>query len=148
MFSGTVKTEWLDDGRDMRLLETLTFTDAIGQVWEAPVGSIINGASIPKILWSVIGSPYTGKYRRPTVLHDVYCTTRTEPHQVVHRLFNEMMQCDGVEESLRIRMFKAVWYFGPKWPMLLGRPSESIQTKITHRPEDILTVLDSLPWPL
>lgn len=121
MFSGSVKTEWLDDGRNMRLLETLTFTDSAGKVWTAPAGSVINGASIPGIFWQTIGSPYIGLYRRASVIHDVYCGSRTEPHQAVHRVFNEMMKYDGVTDVTRIRMFKAVWYFGPKWSPSLRR---------------------------
>lgn len=78
-FSGNPKTEWLVDSsgedRDMCLLEDFSYSDPSGRVWPAPKGSIINGASIPRPLWSTVGSPYTDDYRRASVVHDVACQT-------------------------------------------------------------------------
>ena len=65
-FSGNPKTEWLvnasEEDRDMRLLEDFDYTDPDGRVWPAPKDSIVNGASIPRPLWSTVGSPYTDGY--------------------------------------------------------------------------------------
>ena len=51
-FSGNPKTEWLIDAsgkdRDMLLTEDFWYEDPNGQKWDAPEGSIINGASIPR----------------------------------------------------------------------------------------------------
>jgi len=76
-FSGNPKTEWLVDefgaDRDMKLLEEFSYTDPNGKKWIAPIGSHINGASIPRPLWSTVGSPYTDDYRRASIIHDVAC---------------------------------------------------------------------------
>ncbi len=76
-FFGSAKTEWIisndGDDRDMRLLEEFSYTAPNGRNWVAPVGSIINGASIPQPLWTAVGSPYTGDYRRASIVHDVAC---------------------------------------------------------------------------
>jgi hypothetical protein len=72
-FSGNPRTEWLSDkgdDRDMRLLEAFWYIDPDGRRWDAPAGTVINGASIPRTLWSSVGSPYTGDYRRAAVVHD------------------------------------------------------------------------------
>ena len=71
-FSGNPKTEWLSDdcGRYMRLIETFSYIDPQGRRWEAPTGCITDGATIPRTLWSSVGSPYTGSYRRAAILHD------------------------------------------------------------------------------
>lgn len=77
-FSGNPQTEWLSDrgdDRDMKLLAPFWFTDPAGRHWVAPEGSIVNGASIPRTLWSSVGSPYTGDYRRAAVIHDVSIKT-------------------------------------------------------------------------
>jgi hypothetical protein len=78
-FSGNPKTEWLADehGRDrnMQLLEDFSFTGPDNRIWPAPKNSVINGASIPQPLWSLVGSPYTDDYRRASVVHDVACGT-------------------------------------------------------------------------
>lgn len=75
-FSDNPKTEWLTqtgDDRNMKLLEDFTYTDPDGKVWVAPKGNVVNGASIPAALWSTVGSPYTGEYRRASIVHDVAC---------------------------------------------------------------------------
>jgi len=76
-FSGNPKTEWLSNAtspdRDMKLLEDFSYTDPNGRIWPAPMGSVVNGASIPRPLWSLVGSPYTEDYRNASVVHDVAC---------------------------------------------------------------------------
>jgi hypothetical protein len=148
MFNGRVRAEWLDDGRNMRLLESLTFTDSTGKIWSALPGSIINGASIPKILWSILGSPYVGLYRRAAVIHDVHCSLKVEPYQAVHIVFNEMMAFDHVKDLLRTRMFKAVWYFGPKWVSSLFCTTPYYSELLPADPTEALEALDAKPWPL
>ena len=116
MFSNTVKVEWkAGSSRKMTLLEDVTFTDSHGKVWLASADSKIDGASIPRFFWFLVGSPFVGRYRRASVIHDVYCVTRSEPYQAVHKVFNEMMKADKVTKLKRKIMFKAVWYFGPRW---------------------------------
>ena len=78
-FKGEVVAKWLDDGRQMELMESFGFTDPSGQNWEVPKGAIVDGASIPKILWSIVGSPYTGQYRKASVIHDYYCNVMARP---------------------------------------------------------------------
>lgn len=78
-FSGNPRTEWLEDqsgpDRNMELLEKFSFSDPDGRAWDAPKTSVVNGASIPRALWSLVGSPYTDDYRRASVVHDVACNT-------------------------------------------------------------------------
>lgn len=76
VFSGEPRAVWLTEpqpDRRMELLEGFTFTDAAGKVWDAPKGWRVDGASIPRALWTQIGSPFTGDYRRASILHDVNC---------------------------------------------------------------------------
>lgn len=153
MFSGPVIAEWLDDGRDMRLVQELKFTDTTSRVWVAPAGSRINGASIPRIFWPIVGSPYVGKYRRASVIHDVECALKFSDWEDVHRVFNEMMKFDRVDNHLRQRIFKAVWYFGPRWGAthlfdqhgVLSAPSPF---ELPSGVKDLMGLLDSRPWPL
>ena len=114
-FSGNVKAEWLDDGRKMRLLETITFTDSKGKVWTSEKGRVINGADIPRFFWRVAGSPYVGLHRRPSVLHDIQCEDRTESYKNVHRMFYEAMLAEGMDKHEAKQKYIAVKNFGPKW---------------------------------
>ena len=59
-YSGTIDTRWDADGRTMTLLNELRYTDPKGVIWIAPAGSVIDGASIPRALWSLMGGPFEG----------------------------------------------------------------------------------------
>jgi hypothetical protein len=114
-FSNRVETEWLSDGRSMRLLSDLTFRDPRCRDWTAPEGSMVDGASIPRFFWRAIGSPFVGRYRRASVLHDVYCQTQSCPSTLVHRMFREAMRADGVGRVRAWLMWLAVQCFGPRF---------------------------------
>lgn len=118
---GTVKTEWLKtSGADrlMRLLEDFSFEDNNGIYWTAKAGSIIDGASIPKYLWMIVGDPFIGDYRRASVIHDVHCRDQIKTHEAVHRMFYDLMIADGVPKGKADRMYWAVRTFGPKWEVI------------------------------
>ena len=114
-FSGPVKTEWVDNGRDMVILNHVSFTAPNGIIWSVYPGEIINGASIPRLFWRVVGSPYVGKYRRASAFHDVYCINRSRTWEAVHKVFKTMMLCDGVSKVKAETMYRAVRHFGPRW---------------------------------
>ncbi|HEX9305213.1 MAG TPA: DUF1353 domain-containing protein [Thermoanaerobaculia bacterium] len=114
-FVGTVKTEWIEPDRKMRLLDDFAYVDPSGVEWKAPKGSVVDGASIPQVLWSVVGSPYTGEYRNASVVHDVACEERDRTWQDVHRMFYEACRAGGVGEQKAKLMYAAVYHFGPKW---------------------------------
>jgi hypothetical protein len=116
-FIGDVVAKWLKhEGADrkMKLVNKFTFIDSDDTKWVAPIGSIINGTSIPKFLWSTLGSPYVGDYRRASVVHDVECQIRKKPYRKVHRMFYDAMICDGMDKYLSIHMYMAVRLFGPR----------------------------------
>ncbi len=118
-FEGEVQTEWLKHGgtdRQMELLADFKYVDDSGSTWVAPKGHVVDGASIPEMLWTMAGAPFVGDYRRATVLHDVYCDTKSKPHKAVHRMFYEAMLTDGVNGFKAGKMYTAVRLFGPKWP--------------------------------
>ena len=115
-FIGDVDVRWLaNEPRKMKLLEAFQFVDKKGVKWSAPIGSIIDGASIPKLFWRLIGSPFVGKYRRASVIHDVYCVTKERPHSQVHKMFYDAMRVDGVSYLKAKTMYLAVKWGGPKW---------------------------------
>lgn len=116
-YEGRVVAEWLTDqaGRQMRLIESFSFVDTSGVKWTAPAFSIVDGASIPSIFWSNFGPPFVGKYRRASVIHDVYCERRDREHRKVHKMFYDAAITDGVDRSKARLMYLAIRAFGPKW---------------------------------
>jgi hypothetical protein len=106
-FSENPKTEWLTnlggEDRDMKLLNTFSFTDPNGKVWIAPIGAVVNGASIPRPLWSTVGSPYTGEYRRASIVHDVACDSKEISRKDADVMFFHACRaggCDPVQARL------------------------------------------------
>jgi hypothetical protein len=118
---GEVQTEWLSDGRSMRLTENVSFIDSKGVEWFACAGDIVDGASIPWFLWRAIGSPFVGKYRKASVIHDVYCKNKQRNSKRVHTLFHEIMIHDGVEPYKAHAMWLGVRLFGPRFKGRLTR---------------------------
>ena len=116
-FKGEVIALWLADGRNMQLTQRFAYLDPRGKEWVAPIRSIVNGASIPGSLWSVVGGPYEGQYRKASVVHDVACEVMSETWESVHLMFYEACRCGGVTEARAKMMYYAVYNFGPRWQL-------------------------------
>ena len=80
-----------------------------------PAGAVVDGASIPKVLWPVVGGPFEGKYRDASIIHDWYCDKRTRTWQATHRVFYDAMLVSGVRAKRAKAMYFAVRWAGPRW---------------------------------
>src|SRR5213596_905374 len=120
-YDGEPVTKWNPDGRTMTLLTELRYTDPNGNLWVAPIGSIVDGASIPRYLWSVMGGPFEGKYRNASVLHDVAYDEHKRPWQDCDRMFYYAMRCSGVSVAEAKTMFYALCRFGHHWKFPIKR---------------------------
>lgn len=117
-FEGTVQAEWVRSGgqdRNMKLLKDFTYVDPKGKKWTAKKGFETDGASIPKVFWSIVGGPFEGGYREAAVIHDWYCDTKTEPWKDVHRIFYYASMAAGVSEKKAKILYAGVRIGGPKW---------------------------------
>src|SRR6202163_4615896 len=120
-YSGYVEARWENDGRTMTLLSELRYTDPEGVVWIAPAGSVVDGASIPRSLWSFMGGPFEGKYRNASVLHDVSYDQHNRPWQDCDRMFYNAMRCSGVSAAEAKTMYYALYKFGRHWKFPIKR---------------------------
>ncbi|MDY6922958.1 MAG: DUF1353 domain-containing protein [Pseudomonadota bacterium] len=116
------RIELLEDGRMARLLGPIAYHRPDGTAWPVPAGSTLDGASIPRALWTLIGGPFEGKYRNASIVHDRYCDSHERRWQDTHRMFHDAMRCSGVGAARAGVMFYAVYRFGPRWadPALEG----------------------------
>ena len=118
-FKGEVETRWLvepDEDRKMELLENFSFIDSSSYEWEAQKGDVVDGASIPEVVWSkIVGTPFIGDYRRASVVHDVACDRKEKTSREAHRMFYEAMLADGTSEAKALLFYTAVRLFGPQW---------------------------------
>ncbi|MGI9089131.1 MAG: DUF1353 domain-containing protein [Chthoniobacterales bacterium] len=128
-FSGPIETRWENDGLNMVLLQELRYTDPYGEVWVAPAGSRVNGASIPRAFWSLIGGPFEGKYRNASVLHDVAYEKQARSWEAADLMFYNAMRCSGVGVVTAKTMYYALRRHGRHWqhrqalPVATGRPT-------------------------
>jgi Protein of unknown function (DUF1353) len=119
-FVGTVKTEWIDTGSEMTLLEDFSYIGPDNAEWKCPKGSKIDGASIPQFLWTVIGSPYTGLYRKASVPHDIACQERKKSSDEVHLMFYNACLAAGCSETDAKVLYAGVLIGGPDWEVAGG----------------------------
>ena len=146
-YSGAPVTRWEPDGRTMTLLSELRYNDPQGHIWIAPAGSVVDGASIPRSLWSIMGGPFEGKYRNASVLHDVAYEQHNRPWQECDRMFYNAMRCSGVSGVEARTMYYALYKFGRHWkapraePVTLGGEmvarAEEIRPAIPVNPDQI-----------
>jgi hypothetical protein len=120
-YSGEPVARWDSDGRTMTLLSELRYTDPKGETWIAPVGAKVDGASIPRYLWSLMGGPFEGKYRNGSVLHDVSYDQHNRPWQDCDRMFYNAMRCSGVSAAEAKTMYYALYKFGRHWKFPIKR---------------------------
>ena len=71
-----------------------------------------DGASIPKALWGIIGSPMTGGYQRSACLHDALYASEYFEREMCDDIFLEAMESEGVPRFKRLAMYYAVRMFG------------------------------------
>ena len=114
-FAGDLVLKALPDGRTMELVQPLTYTDSGGVTWSVPARTKVDGASIPSVFWSIIGAPYSGKYREASVIHDYYCANKSRHWKAVHKVFLDGMLARGIDKIQAQLMYLAVYRFGPRW---------------------------------
>ena len=130
-FSGPVETRWENDGSNMVLLSELRYTDPYGEVWIAPAGARVDGASIPRAFWSIIGGPFEGKYRNASVLHDVAYEEQSRPWEDADRMFYNAMRCSGVGVMTAKTMYYALRRHGRHWKHRQALPVDNGPSRAT-----------------
>lgn len=112
----------------MTLLNRFAFVDDAKRVWSVPANARVDGASIPKFAWSILGSPFVGRYRKASVVHDWYCDVRTRKWKATHRMFYEAMRTSKVSGAKARIMYAAVYYAGPRWAVAADYDSRLAET--------------------
>jgi len=69
-FESTPEVQYLHGGMRVRLLADFVYHDSTPRRWIAPKGLVSDGASIPREIWSTIGSPLGGPHFFGALLHD------------------------------------------------------------------------------
>ena len=96
-------------------------------------GFDFDGASVPRALWSVVGSPMTDGYQRAACLHDALYASEYFDRDVCDKLFLEAMESEGVGYFKRYAMYYAVRAFGGQvWKEHTKEEVNAYRKFITH----------------
>ncbi len=109
--------EMLEDNR-MRLLEDVIFSiDSVCGVTiriDVPKGYAFDGASIPRMFWTLVGQPTDGLSLRAACIHDWMCD-QAETYamrRLGDTLFLHVMEDSGVSKLRRLILYLAVRFYG------------------------------------
>jgi len=102
----------------------LEFVDSDGLQWIAPVGTLTDGASVPRLALGVTDGRFENMFLKAAVVHDAYCQDinkdrspgfQSRPWQQVHRMFYDACLAGGTPKLRASLMYSAVYWFGPRW---------------------------------
>ena len=84
-----------------------------GQVVRIKAGFVTDGASIPQIAWTLIGSPMDRPLLGPALIHDaLYAAELTPDHSTADWMFLQYMQMAGIGWVKRNLVWSAVRTWG------------------------------------
>lgn len=139
-YEGELILEPLPGTGAMKLLKLYSYIDPAGGRWDAPAGTVSDGASIPRFVWSIVGDPWGADYRNAAIIHDVACKKKERPWEAVHLTFYYAMLAAGVSETRARIMYSAVNNFGPRWG-INAKGERYEQASRTMNKADYLTIV-------
>lgn len=111
-FVGGLRVTFLIGGRLVKTCRKFSFIDRHGVEWSALPGLVSDGATIPRLVWPLIGGPFEGDHRRAAILHDAAYASQDRPRWRADAMFFAAMRCDGEALADSIVMYLAVRLFG------------------------------------
>lgn len=116
IFTGQLQLSPTGDGVNMKVLQPISYDDSAGHMISVPAEFETDGASIPRALWSIVGSPFSGgNYVQAAVIHDEGCVSRQYPWEITHMMFYTAMLDSGVSEHQAKLLYFGVRVGGPRW---------------------------------
>lgn len=116
-------------GSDYELAQGFRFRATVDRVWDVVVhlkpGFKTDGASIPRFLWRVFGSPYDPDIFPSAIGHDGLYRGEIVPRKDADRAFLRMMEKNGVPKKKRRLVYRGVRWFG--WITWLGHTEASVR---------------------
>jgi len=97
---------WVGDS--LRLDTSYMFKMADGRQCCIPRGWVTDGASIPRIFWSIIGHPFLSIYRDAALRHDVQYELGVVARDLIDQQFLRDLKTAGMGILKRTMMYSAV----------------------------------------
>jgi hypothetical protein len=109
-FNGDVILEELGNG-SWKLQDDFSYEDDYIQV-TIKSNFITDGASIPKLFWSIIGNPLENDLLKPAIIHDGLYTLMQKPRLECDKLLREMLLFNGTSKVKSYFIYYVVRLFG------------------------------------
>lgn len=107
-----LELEIIDD--NLFILSKDKSVESLGYSVTVKKGFDFDGASIPKWLWSIYGSPLNGNYVVASLIHDGLYASQKVTKSVSDKIFLDIMKQSSVGYIKRTSMYLAVTLFGSK----------------------------------
>ena len=115
-------------GTDYVLAQKFLFRATVDRVWDVVLrvrhGFRTDGASIPRLLWRVFGSPYDPDIFAAAIAHDALYRGEVLPRKDADVAFLKMMARSGVPVKKRRLIYRGVRWFG--WITWLSHTPSSV----------------------
>lgn len=117
---GQVSLDWVrrENHTDIYCVaEPIHYSNALGETQTIPAGFETDGASIPRCLWWLFGSPLESHYMLAAVVHDYHCVQAWKEGNYYRRvvadsLFRYLLSCHKVSYLHAASMYAAVRWWG------------------------------------
>jgi hypothetical protein len=109
-FNGEVVLEEMKNG-SWKLQDDFSYEDDFIQV-DVKSDFITDGASIPKMFWSIIGNPLENDLLKPAIIHDGLYTLMQLPRDKCDKLLKEMLLFNGTSKVKANLVYIVVRLFG------------------------------------
>lgn len=96
MLTSPLEAKWVWEGVEKRLV--------------IEEGFMSDGASIPKPFWLVVGTPFSPRFARGSMVHDKMCDLGWDVAEMSW-LFHELLKLDNVGSKKACVMYKAVYAY-------------------------------------
>jgi len=103
--------KFLGSGKWM-LTKAFTYNSKMAGKIVVPEGFVSDGASIPRLAWIFIGSPWSGKYAPGAIIHDYIYHTNMFSRKDCDDIFMESMKVLKVPSWKRIIIHRSLRMFG------------------------------------
>ena len=95
MFKSRLKMQYLEGTLKYKLLSRLVYESFEGEKYTVPRDYVSDGHSIPRLLRSVAGSPFSTKYPKSAWLHDHLLEFNLLSRKEADELYAEAMRSEG-----------------------------------------------------
>lgn len=113
-YHGIPQLAFEDEVREAIVLSDFGFVCDEGEIWSYE-GDLVNGASIPRFCWRVVGAPYYGRHRWACIIHDACYFRKDMERKEVDRIWLQALKYSDVNFAKRHMMYRAVRLFGPRF---------------------------------